>query len=167
MRLCTFEVDSRFGAVERIGVQTPGGRILDLHLAYTLTLAERQQHPRPYEQADVLVPPDMFDFLTNGQSGRDAVNDALTHLESRVDDPDQTGLDGEQLAYGMDEIKLLAPLPRDRDDPADALGRSGVRRSGGGRAVAGDRIRVRPGRGGLGAVCRRQPGRVDYRPAPH
>jgi len=112
MRLCTFEVDSRFGAAERIGMQTPDGRILDLHLAYALTLAEGQQHPRAYELANVLVPPDMLELLTNGQFGRDAVNEALAYLQPRLDDPDLTGPDGEQLVYGVDEIRLLAPLVR-------------------------------------------------------
>lgn len=112
MRLCTFEVQSRFGLVERVGVQTPAGRILDLNLAYALTLTELQQHPRAYDLADVLVPPDMLDLLTNGQVGRDAVNDVLAHLGSRADDPDLTGPDGERLTYGTDEIRLLAPLPR-------------------------------------------------------
>ncbi len=112
MRLCTFEVESRFGAVERVGMQTPGGRILDLHVAYALSLAEGQQHPRAYELADLLVPPDMVEFLAGGQFTLDAVNDALAHLGSRVEDPDLTGRDGEQLAYAVDEIRLLAPLPR-------------------------------------------------------
>ncbi len=112
MRLCTFEVQSRFGAVERVGVQTPSGRILDLNLAYALTLAEAQQHPRAQEMADVLVPSDMFDLLTNGQVGRNAVDEAMAHLGSRVDDPELTGPDGERLTYDMSEIRLLAPLPR-------------------------------------------------------
>ena len=112
MRLCTFEVGSRFGAVERVGVQTADGRILDLQAAYALTLTERQQHPRAYEMADAIVPPDMLELLMNGRSGRDAADEALAHLESRLDDPRLTGPDGEQLVYGLDDVKLLAPLPR-------------------------------------------------------
>jgi 2-keto-4-pentenoate hydratase/2-oxohepta-3-ene-1,7-dioic acid hydratase in catechol pathway len=112
MRLCTFEVQSRFGAVERLGLGTPAGHILDLNLTSALTLTELQQHPRPYELAELLVPPDMLEFLTNGQAGRNAVNEALAHLGPRADDPGLTGADGERLAYGVDEIRLLAPLPR-------------------------------------------------------
>jgi len=112
MRLCTFEVKSRFGSARRLGMQTPAGRILDLNLAYGLTLAEDQQHSRAYELANVLVPPDMLKFLANGQFGRDAVNKTLAHLGPRVDAPDLNGPSGEQLAYGLEEIGLRAPLPR-------------------------------------------------------
>jgi 2-keto-4-pentenoate hydratase/2-oxohepta-3-ene-1,7-dioic acid hydratase in catechol pathway len=112
MRLCTFEVQSRFGAMERVGAQTSGGRILDLNFASALTLTETQQHPRAYDLADILVPPDMLDLLTNGEVGRNAVDEAMAHLGSRADDPELTGPEGERLTYDMHEIRLLAPLPR-------------------------------------------------------
>lgn len=112
MRLCTFEVQSRFGSAERLGMATPAGRVLDLNLAFALTLAESQQHPRAYELANLLVPPDMLEFLMNGPSGRKAADETVAHLGPRADDPDLTGADGERLTYDMDEITLLAPLPR-------------------------------------------------------
>jgi 2-keto-4-pentenoate hydratase/2-oxohepta-3-ene-1,7-dioic acid hydratase in catechol pathway len=112
MRMCTFETKSRFGVVQRIGMQTPGGRILDLNLAYALTLAESQQHPRAYELSNELVPPDMLEFLMNDQFGRDAVNEALAHLGPRADAADLVGPSGEQLVYHLEEARLLAPLPR-------------------------------------------------------
>ena len=57
MRLCTFEVKSRFGSGRRLGMETAAGRTLDLNSAYALTLVEEQQHPRASELANVLVPP--------------------------------------------------------------------------------------------------------------
>jgi 2-keto-4-pentenoate hydratase/2-oxohepta-3-ene-1,7-dioic acid hydratase in catechol pathway len=112
MRLCTFEVKSRFGSGRRLGMETAAGRILDLNLAYTLALAESEHHPRAHDLADVLVPPDMLEFLRNEQSGRDALNEALAYLGPRVEDPDLTGPDGCQLAYEQEKVRLLAPLPR-------------------------------------------------------
>ena len=112
MRFSTFEVGSRFGTVKRLGAQTAAGQVLDLNLAYALTLAERQQHPRAYELANALVPPDMLEFLINGQFGPDAVNEALACLGPRVDDPGLTGPGGERLVYDLEEVRLLAPLPR-------------------------------------------------------
>jgi 2-keto-4-pentenoate hydratase/2-oxohepta-3-ene-1,7-dioic acid hydratase in catechol pathway len=112
MRLCTFEVRSRFGSARRLGAQTPGGRILDLSLAYALTLVEEQQHPRAYELADALLPPDMLEFLRNGQLGRNAVDEALAHLGPRVDDLPLTGARRERLVHDLEEVRLLAPLPR-------------------------------------------------------
>lgn len=112
MRLCTFEVRSRFGLARRLGAQTPAGRILDLSLAYALTLAEKQQHPRAHEIANVLVPPDMLEFLKNGPLARNAVDEALAHLGPRVDDLSLTGPNGERLVYDLQEVRLRAPLPR-------------------------------------------------------
>jgi 2-keto-4-pentenoate hydratase/2-oxohepta-3-ene-1,7-dioic acid hydratase in catechol pathway len=112
MRLCTFEVKSRFGSGRRLGMETAAGRILDLNLAYTLALAESEHQPRAHDLADVLVPPDMLEFLRNEQSGRDALNEALVYLGPRAEDPDLTGPDGGQLAYEQEKVRLLAPLPR-------------------------------------------------------
>jgi 2-keto-4-pentenoate hydratase/2-oxohepta-3-ene-1,7-dioic acid hydratase in catechol pathway len=112
MRLYTFEVRSRFGSAERLGIETATGRVLDLNLAFALTLTETQQHPRAYELANLLLPSDMLELLMNGQAGRDAVSDVVSHLGPRADDPDLTGADGERLTYGIDEITTRAPLPR-------------------------------------------------------
>jgi 2-keto-4-pentenoate hydratase/2-oxohepta-3-ene-1,7-dioic acid hydratase in catechol pathway len=112
MRLCTFEVETRLGPQERLGARTPSGRILDLNLAYALTLAEREEHPRAYELAEVLTPPDMLGYLENGRFGLDAGKEALSYLGDRADDPDLEGPLGEQVVYGADEVELLAPLPR-------------------------------------------------------
>ncbi|TET94538.1 MAG: fumarylacetoacetate hydrolase family protein [Dehalococcoidia bacterium] len=112
MRLCTFEVATPLGALQRIGVQTPGGNILDTNLAYALSLTEQEHHPRAYELANVIVPPDMIQFLVNGKFGCEAINDALAHLGSRVEDVALVGPGGERLVYALDEITLLAPLPR-------------------------------------------------------
>src|SRR3989304_358697 len=84
MRLCTFQVASRFGLMERLGMETPQGQILDLNLACALALAEGRQHPRPYEQANVLAPPDMLEFLAHGRSGREAGGEALAYVGRRL-----------------------------------------------------------------------------------
>src|SRR3972149_11120731 len=54
----------------------------------------------------------MLEFLRNGQFGRNTVDEALAHLGPRVDDPGLTGPGGERLVYGLEEVRLLAPLPR-------------------------------------------------------
>jgi 2-keto-4-pentenoate hydratase/2-oxohepta-3-ene-1,7-dioic acid hydratase in catechol pathway len=112
MKLCTFEVESRFGPVERLGVLTPGGRILDANFAYALTLLEREDHPCCYEVADVELPSYMIGFLENGAIARKALDFTLSYLGARADDPSLEGPDGEQLVYAAEEVRLLAPLPR-------------------------------------------------------
>jgi 2-keto-4-pentenoate hydratase/2-oxohepta-3-ene-1,7-dioic acid hydratase in catechol pathway len=111
MRLCTFAVETRIGTDERLGLQTPGGNVLDLNYAYAFVMAERG-HPRADDLAAVLVPPDLLELLRNGPSGMEAVGETLGLLGLRVDDLDLTGAYGEQLVYSLDDITLLAPLPR-------------------------------------------------------
>lgn len=112
MRLCTFEADSRFGPLDRLGLLTPQGNVLDINFAYALALIEREDHPRAYELADVIAPPEMMGFLENGAFGRRAVEETLRHLGPRVDDVGLTGLDGEQIIFPLSQVRLLAPLPR-------------------------------------------------------
>ena len=112
MKLCTFEISSPLGLTERLGLLTPGGRILDLNLASALTLAEKDTHPKARELADVLVPPDMLAFLRNQDHGRRAVDEALAFLGSRVDDEALAGPKGERLVHSLKSVRLLAPLPR-------------------------------------------------------
>lgn len=112
MKLCTVEVPSRFGAMERIGAVTPGGRIVDLNFAYALMLAERDGHPAAYEMADAVLPPDMIDFLRNGRVAREAAEDALRYLGPRAEDAALCGSEGEQIVHNESEVRLLAPLPR-------------------------------------------------------
>ena len=112
MKLCTFEVITVFGSMERIGVETPGGKILDINLAYTLMLAEQERHPRARELANVIVPPDMLAWLENGSHSRQATNKALAYLGERVDDLNLSGPKGERLVYARQDVRLLAPVPR-------------------------------------------------------
>ena len=115
MKLCTFEVRSRFGSVERVGMVSEGGRILDANLAYALMLAERDGHPAAYDLAEAMVPEEMIDFLRNGEVARNALEETAAWLRETGDgnaDVGLTGPEGEQLAYEPGEVRLLAPLPR-------------------------------------------------------
>ena len=112
MKLCMYEVDSRFGAIERLGVMVAdGAKVLDANFAYALMTAERDDHPQPYAVADATVPGEMLGYLHNGDVGRDALAETLAWLGPRLDwDPE--GPDGEQIIFALDEVRLLAPLPR-------------------------------------------------------
>jgi 2-keto-4-pentenoate hydratase/2-oxohepta-3-ene-1,7-dioic acid hydratase in catechol pathway len=112
VKLCTFEVDTPFGSVERLGLMTAGGRIADLNFAYALWLSETTGHPRSGEVADATVPADMLDFLVNGRTARDAAAGAVEHFGARLEDAELRGTDGERVVYQDSEVALLAPLPR-------------------------------------------------------
>lgn len=111
MKLCTFEVQSPFGPVERTGMLLHG-RIVDMNLVYVLTLTEREEHVAAAELADALVPPDMIEFLRLGELARAAVADALVYLGPRLESPGLLGPEGERIVWEPGEVRLLAPVPR-------------------------------------------------------
>jgi 2-keto-4-pentenoate hydratase/2-oxohepta-3-ene-1,7-dioic acid hydratase in catechol pathway len=112
MKLCTFWVDAGFGGYERLGLIMPSGNIVDLNTAYALVLLERDDHPRAYEMADVLAPPDLIEFLRNREFGREAAVEVAEALGEDLDDPNLEGPNGEPVIYKPDDVDLLAPLPR-------------------------------------------------------
>lgn len=112
MKLCTYEIDSRFGAVERLGVVMADGKsVLDANFAYALVVSERDGHPQPYAVADATVPGEMLGYLHNGNIARSALTDALEWLGSRTEG-ELEGPDGEQISFSLEDVRLLAPLPR-------------------------------------------------------
>ncbi len=112
MKLCTFEIGGHFGSIDRLGIETPKGKILDLNSAYALTLAERDGHPRARVIADAVMPSNMLEFLQNEKHGPKAVNEVLDYLGGRIDDEGVLGVKGERLVWSMEAVRLLAPLPR-------------------------------------------------------
>lgn len=112
MKLCTFAVGSKFGAEDRVGAVSPGGRIVDLNFAYALMLAQRDGHPAAYEVAEAVLPPEMIDLLRNGTAAREAIDAALGFLGARAEDTALAGAEGERIVYEAPEVRLLAPLPR-------------------------------------------------------
>ncbi|MFT4571548.1 MAG: 2-keto-4-pentenoate hydratase/2-oxohepta-3-ene-1,7-dioic acid hydratase in catechol pathway [Hyphomicrobiaceae bacterium] len=112
MKLCTFWIDAGFGGYERLGLILPSGNVLDLNTAYALLLLERDDHPRPYEMAEVLVPPDMVEFLRNREFGLEAASDVVESFGDGLDDPTLEGPNGEPVVYTAADLNLLAPLPR-------------------------------------------------------
>ncbi len=112
MKLCTFAVDTGFGVHERIGAVTDEGNILDLTVAYALTLTARDDHPRAYDIAEIIVPADMIEFLCNNEFGHEAVVETFEFLDTDVDDTSLEGPAGEPVVYAPEDVALLAPLPR-------------------------------------------------------
>ena len=97
---------------ECLGWATPGGNFVDLNAAYALLLAERDDHPRCYELADLLVPADMIEFLRGQSFAVEAVGEIVGELGEVLEDTSVGGADGEPVVYAPEDIFLLAPLPR-------------------------------------------------------
>ncbi len=135
MKLCTFEVKTILGIKKRIGMETPGGKILDLNFAYAFMLVKRDNHPKAIELADLLVPPDMLSFVQSEKFGIKAVDETLDFLKDRVEDNDLEGINGEKVVHNKKDIRLLAPIlrPLSIRDNVGFLGH--IRNAMGGQAI--------------------------------
>ncbi len=109
MKLCTFQVSTRVGRFERIGLVWPEKGILDLNFACAWHLAERGE-PQPQRLADAVLPSLMLQFLAGGKPSMDMARAAESFAKSF--DALPLGPNGETLLYGFEEVKLLAPVPK-------------------------------------------------------
>ncbi|MCK5551501.1 MAG: fumarylacetoacetate hydrolase family protein [Deltaproteobacteria bacterium] len=111
MRLYTYQVSTRIGVFERIGVELDGG-IVDLNLACA-TYAEESQEPNPHAYASFHVPPYMVKYLEGGERSKKVAVESLEFVRDRLAKKGKiAGPNGEQIVYSFDEIKLMAPVPR-------------------------------------------------------
>jgi 2-keto-4-pentenoate hydratase/2-oxohepta-3-ene-1,7-dioic acid hydratase in catechol pathway len=108
MKFVTFEVKTMAGAVHRIGILRDQV-IIDLHAAYASYLREVGGIWRWRELALSIVPNDMLTFIEGGTMSMDAAQLALNYFE-RAGSP--VAQYGERLLYQLDEVKLMAPIPR-------------------------------------------------------
>lgn len=108
MKLVTFCLKTIVGSVERLGV-LQGQQIIDLHAAYASYLREVRDIYRWRQLAQAIVPTDMLKFIEGGEMGMEAAHLALDYFQ-RADSP--VAQDGERLLYKLDEVKLMAPVPR-------------------------------------------------------
>lgn len=104
MKLATFDVLERTGPTRRVGAKTDDG-ILDVTAGYERLLDERGEGS-PRTIAEATVPPDVIDFLSNGQRALEAATEAVASLS-----PDDEGVDGAQLFYDPEEVRLRSPVP--------------------------------------------------------
>jgi len=98
MKLCTFEVETR----RSVGVAV-GGQMIDLSAAYAAMITARGLK----DAAPKGLPADMLPFLRLGGAALEAARDAVAFMAKRPALPV-----GERAFYLLDEIKLLAPIPR-------------------------------------------------------
>lgn len=95
MRLYTFETEGR----RRLGAES-NEQLADLAAARAVMVELRgAKGPK--------LPPDMLEFLRMGEPGMAAARETLAFLAKRPAVPV-----GERLAYGFDEVRILAPVPR-------------------------------------------------------
>jgi 2-keto-4-pentenoate hydratase/2-oxohepta-3-ene-1,7-dioic acid hydratase in catechol pathway len=103
MRLVTFEAESASGRRRKTGAVS-GGRIIDLAAAR----ADQLHRVGTAAMASAMaIPTDMIALLDLGKPALEAAAEAVAHAEGRGENESQS-----KLSYSVDEVLLLAPLPR-------------------------------------------------------
>jgi 2-keto-4-pentenoate hydratase/2-oxohepta-3-ene-1,7-dioic acid hydratase in catechol pathway len=111
MKLVTFGVPTPVGQIQRIGAIYQS-KIIDLNMGYTRYLADKHGNSRAYERAAAMMPPDMIAFLRRGEEGKDKAELTVDYVAKYQAKGSLVGPRGEQMVYGMNEVKLKAPVPR-------------------------------------------------------
>ncbi|MBZ4521787.1 fumarylacetoacetate hydrolase family protein [Mycobacterium avium] len=132
MRLASFAVTTPTGTATRLGLDVGTDQLLDVNAAYAELVAGQCDPGRARHIADAVLPPDMLGFLANGDVASEAL-DALRAGEFEVDH----NRFGQRMQYRVDEIALLAPLPRPRSIRDCSAFEEHVRNASGPRGVPG------------------------------
>jgi hypothetical protein len=104
MRLITFEDNLRR---PRIGALAPDGRIVDLNSACALYLRDVENEGAFYRLADALVPPNMRELFSGGDTSLEAARKALDYA---LGSDSLSGPNGEPVSYPTDEVTLKPPI---------------------------------------------------------
>lgn len=107
MRLYTVEIVTPVGAFHRLMAEADG-KLVDLNAAGGVYYAA-QGDSNPQQLADANLPNDMITFFTNGERSLQAGYQTLAYMKKSNC---QEGLAGQQLVYGMNEVRILAPVTR-------------------------------------------------------
>jgi len=119
LKLCTFVANNE----ERIGaVVEDEKRVVDLNAGYAFYLKAVDDDDKAVEIANVRVPPDMIKLLEGGKSSLKAVHTTVDHF-NKSKEPDPKDPAGRKIIYGLNEIKLSAPIPRPPAIFIDSWGR--------------------------------------------
>ena len=113
MKLVTFEISTRLGNQRRLGAWIEGGLIIDLNSACALNLSETMGKSAAYQLANTILPSDMLQFFEMGNAAKDAAQASLEYAQQQISgESDVRGINGEQIVFPLNQVKLLAPFPR-------------------------------------------------------
>lgn len=108
MKLVTFEVDSTFGKVRRIGVLR-NEQVIDVAFAFSSYLSERKNNGRAIEVAESVIGKDMLSLIQGGEYSLEAVRTTLEYIDVQNKE-NIIGPNGEKIIYPIDEVTLKAPI---------------------------------------------------------
>lgn len=113
MKLCTFEIQTHIGKIQRIGAVVDNNqRIIDINFSVAWRLAEKGE-VQPYRIADAFAPSTMLEFIQGGDSALEHARGAVHAVHGITKNGvAPKGDRGETLVYNMNEVKLRSPLPK-------------------------------------------------------
>jgi 2-keto-4-pentenoate hydratase/2-oxohepta-3-ene-1,7-dioic acid hydratase in catechol pathway len=110
MKLISFQLSSETGRQVRIGAVTGAGRVIDLEAGYRLFLLDSGTTERAAARiSSALLPSDMVAFIEGGRSSMEAAQQSLAWAARHGDIRSK---DGVTFAGALDDLVLLAPVPR-------------------------------------------------------
>lgn len=109
MKIGTFRVATPLGAMTRAGVLADDGRLVDATAARTALLACGMPGEAAARIAAAQTPPDVLTLLKTGPAALDWIREAIEYVAGSGADVTPTGA---RIAYELDEVELLSPLPR-------------------------------------------------------
>ncbi len=110
MKLVSFSIKTSVGTFVRAGALhgETGEAIVDLNMAYTAMLADRNE-AQPYRLAKAILPSTMLELLEGGPSAMAAAREAFAY--ATAGGASLQGPEGEAVVYARNSVRLLAPLP--------------------------------------------------------
>lgn len=108
MRFVTFEVDSPFGRIQRLGA-LQGNAVVDLTHAFGLYLYEKKSSFRAFDLASEVLGKNMLAFIQGGDYSREAAEIALDYINAKGTE-ELIGPTGQRIVYKKDEVTLKAPF---------------------------------------------------------
>ena len=146
MRIVVFGPDKRLGSWE-------GNEIIDIQRATAKYLREKSDERRPYEMASALTPETLRPFIDGGARALETAQKAGEYLQKQAGA--KTGVQGEQIIFAKDSVKLHATLPNP-GAPIACMGANYMAHGEAGRHRRGDfrsdaEVLAELRKGGLGA----------------
>jgi len=111
VKLVSYSIQTVIGEFVRIGVLVEDN-VIDLNLTYAKYLSESGATSSPYEVAKAIVPPDMIEFFKVGKMAHEAAQRVIDFVHEHPQGEPIVGPRGEKVVYSLDDVKLLAPVPR-------------------------------------------------------
>ena len=110
MKLCTFEVSTPAGRIQRVGVQTAAG-IVDATAARIAFLEQSLPREAAQRVGAAQVPPDMIQLIATGKPALQWVAESVRAVSTNKL---TATADGQSTVYAEKDVRLLAPVPHPR-----------------------------------------------------